>query len=484
MKMNRCWSRQPLRADRRSRSRLRVVPLLLIAVCLCGPLGGGRNTYDVVNGFFHTHVSMRRSIFNSRPKMKRILPPTVSSRDNLCPSHRLVQQQYSNLKKNHHIGSTSLLLSQQQYHQSFRSIERRRTVVACSSISLNLFFRSKSEGKTKSSYRRRPLTSPTLDVLQSPNITLPLLVQFDNNDENNDDDDENTTTNEQLILRCMVPDDLRTLVPMCIEEFGAGPTLALNQIPWYDLTKIPVWWDRFYFERMISLALRAKMAPNQYSFSSSGTTSNRKGMVEDPAMLVLCRRKRRQRKTDQEGYNEEDDSQKQQQQRNYQQSFDDDERVVGMVELSLQPPEFDKNPPAFPIPRWIKEGYSDAKNLGPLQGWVTNLLIAPTCRGIGYSKILMRATEGIARGWGCKYIYLHADADIRSGRVPQRLYESLGYEVVSGGTGNDDFTWAGLDRLSAIRMVDGAALLCYSKCLAPPVEEAHENNQNRQSAKR
>jgi GNAT superfamily N-acetyltransferase len=32
-----------------------------------------------------------------------------------------------------------------------------------------------------------------------------------------------------------------------------------------------------------------------------------------------------------------------------------------------------------------------------MQGWVTNLLIDPKYRGFGYSKILMAATEGIAR---------------------------------------------------------------------------------------
>lgn len=439
MNVKRCWIRQPVCANRRGRQRLRVVPLLIVA-CQGGTFFGGKN-YDAYG--FAADVSVRSASGSSRPKTKRIHRTFLGNNDSAFD--RLYQHRLLHSNRNNDNGNT--LLSHHHQQQSSRSRERTRRTTRnySSSTSLNLFFRSKSEAN-----RRRALASETLDILQSPNITLPLIIQFGDNDDDKNND-------EQLILRLMVPDDLRSVVPLCVNEFGTGPTMGLNQIPWRDLTKIPAWWDRFYFERMVSWALRAKMVANQDIFS--GTTKI-KEIVEDPAMLVLCRRIRRQIKYDQGGGHALNNAQKQQQQ-----SLDFEDRVVGMVELSLQPPEFDKNPPAFPIPRWIKEGYSNAKNLGPLQGWVTNLLIAPTCRGIGYSKILMKATEGIARAWGCKYIYLHADADIRSGRVPQKLYESLGYEVVSGGCGNDDFTWAGLDRLSAIRMVDGAALLCFSKRL-------------------
>ena len=32
----------------------------------------------------------------------------------------------------------------------------------------------------------------------------------------------------------------------------------------------------------------------------------------------------------------------------------------------------------------------------------------------------------------CHYIYLHADADMVSGKIPQCLYESVGYELMMG----------------------------------------------------
>lgn len=147
---------------------------------------------------------------------------------------------------------------------------------------------------------------------------------------------------------------------------------------------------------------------------------------------------------------------------------DNDESIVGMVELSLQPPIFDRNPPALPLPRWVKESLASKTELGTVQGWVTNLLIDPSYRGRGYSKVLMAATEGVAKSWKCRYIFLHADADIRSGRIPQRLYEGLGYTIVTG-QGKEEYSWAGtasgLDQFSSIRMVDGVALLCFSKKL-------------------
>merc|ERR1740117_1528571 len=116
-----------------------------------------------------------------------------------------------------------------------------------------------------------------------------------------------------------------------------------------------------------------------------------------------------------------------------------EERIVGMVELSLQPPNADRNPPALPLPKWIKSELASLTQLGSLQGWVTNLLIDSSCRGLGYSKVLMAATEGIAKhAWDCNYLFLHADADVTSGKIPQSLYNNLGYDLVKGSTLNSD----------------------------------------------
>jgi hypothetical protein len=135
-----------------------------------------------------------------------------------------------------------------------------------------------------------------------------------------------------------------------------------------------------------------------------------------------------------------------------------------MVELSLQAPEPDKNPPTLPVPLQIKKLYCQVTGQR-LQGWVTNVLVDPKYRGLGYSKMLMAATEGVARSWGRDYIYLHADADFKTGKVSQGLYNGLGYQVVQDD--NTQMGWMGNDfnPFSGIRMIEGVPLLCFAKRL-------------------
>eukprot|EP00429_Kryptoperidinium_foliaceum_P030383 CAMPEP_0176153120 /NCGR_PEP_ID=MMETSP0120_2-20121206/78210_1 /TAXON_ID=160619 /ORGANISM="Kryptoperidinium foliaceum, Strain CCMP 1326" /LENGTH=230 /DNA_ID=CAMNT_0017490153 /DNA_START=350 /DNA_END=1037 /DNA_ORIENTATION=- len=223
--------------------------------------------------------------------------------------------------------------------------------------------------------------------LQSSNLTLPMDLEFEYDGTENSSEDT-------LSIRFMVPGDIQKVIPLCIEEFGTGPSASLLDFPFGDLSKIPDWWDRLYFEPILPFPYYRKMSSNLDTPSTS--------RAKDPALLVLCR----------------------------QSESDDEEKVVGMVEISLQAPEADKNPPPYPVPLSIKSVYGQI--IGQrLQGWVTNLLIDPRCRGLGYSKILMAATEGIAKSWGCSYIYLHSDADFRTGKVAQGLYKGLGYEVVT-----------------------------------------------------
>jgi len=271
----------------------------------------------------------------------------------------------------------------------------------------------------------------------------------------------------------MTTEDLKALVPMCIEEFGSKESLnKLNGnfrrrafLPrWIaDPKQIPDLWEGFSFEMLIFWTLRLKLL--------QGGNARRSGSKQpkDPVMLVLC----------------EKNTPSQRQTKPFRSPFVDENgsTIVGMVELSLQPPDADRNPPALPLPLWVKSALAKHTTLdGSLQGWVTNLLISDSCRGRGYSKILMAAAEGIAKHkWGCSSVYLHADADFRSGKIPQSLYEGLGYDLVigstrkgKGGSSKEDlsakFSWMGvsgkeLERFTAIRMVDGVALLCYSKQL-------------------
>ncbi|KAL3906842.1 MAG: hypothetical protein SGILL_009114 [Bacillariaceae sp.] len=231
----------------------------------------------------------------------------------------------------------------------------------------------------------------------------------------------------------MTPKDLPDLVPLCLNEYGDGTRANTNTFSWRNLQDISAWWEQFSFQKIVTWTLQLKMKAN---FRNDGD----KQSVQDPAMLVLTRRLPQQTK----------------------------EQVVGMVELSLQPPDLNRNPPAIPLPFFVKENLAKRTTLGKaqgLQGWITNLLIDPDFRGQKFSKVLMAATEGIAKSWGCSYIFLHADADIRSGRIPQNLYESLGYKMVPSDAGNEDYSWAGtgLDLFSSIRIVDGVALVCFCR---------------------
>lgn len=95
----------------------------------------------------------------------------------------------------------------------------------------------------------------------------------------------------------------------------------------------------------------------------------------------------------------------------------DSSRVVGMVELSRQPPIKNRNPPPFPLP-WKTVIY------GNTQGWITNLLVVPEYRGRGLGKVLVKAVECIAlNNWRCQSIHLHCDAN----DFVRLFYEKIGY---------------------------------------------------------
>jgi hypothetical protein len=144
-----------------------------------------------------------------------------------------------------------------------------------------------------------------------------------------------------------------------------------------------------------------------------------------------------------------------------------------MVELSIQPLDPERNPPPVPFPIWYKEAYSKSKGLPPPNGFVTNLLISDQYRGKGYSKVMMKAVEGLARSWGCTSISLHVDADPTSGEIAQALYKSLGYQPVSSDATKDKFDWVdpAFQLRSSIYMIDGVALLFLRKSLE---KEDHE----------
>ena len=158
------------------------------------------------------------------------------------------------------------------------------------------------------------------------------------------------------------------------------------------------------------------------------------------------------------------------------------EQIVGIGEISWQPPNPNRNAPPFVLPYFIKQILSkfssgvgiDGEVLDAPRGYISNVLVYKNRRGLGYGRVLMAALEGIAKTWDCKDVRLHVDADEKSGKVAQALYRKLGYIGVpdrgsSAKKSKDEklgYEWMGPSMASeGLYMVDGIPLLYMQKSL-------------------
>ena len=158
------------------------------------------------------------------------------------------------------------------------------------------------------------------------------------------------------------------------------------------------------------------------------------------------------------------------------------EQIVGIGEISWQPPNPNRNAPPFVLPYFIKQILSkfssgvgiDGEVLDAPRGYISNVLVYKNRRGLGYGRVLMAALEGIAKTWDCKDVRLHVDADEKSGKVAQALYRKLGYTGVpdrgsSAKKSKDEklgYEWMGPSMASeGLYMVDGIPLLYMQKSL-------------------
>ncbi|KAL7539240.1 hypothetical protein ACHAWF_006344 [Thalassiosira exigua] len=152
------------------------------------------------------------------------------------------------------------------------------------------------------------------------------------------------------------------------------------------------------------------------------------------------------------------------------------EQIVGIAEVSWQPPNPNANAPPFVLPYFAKALISrfspsrDGTSSTSPRAYVSNVLVWKARRGRGYSRALMAALEGIARSWGCDDVRLHVDANEFSGRIARSLYWSLGYEgVPDRGTSRVDdvgYDWMGPHMANqGLYLVDGVPLLYLCKNL-------------------
>jgi ribosomal protein S18 acetylase RimI-like enzyme len=154
------------------------------------------------------------------------------------------------------------------------------------------------------------------------------------------------------------------------------------------------------------------------------------------------------------------------------------EQIVGIGEISWQPPNPNRNAPPFVLPYFVKQliakfGSVVDENgivLDAPRGYISNVLVYKNRRGLGYGRVLMAALEGIGKMWGCKDVSLHVDADEKSGRVAQGLYRKLGYVGVpdtcfSKSKGDRvGYEWMGPSMANqGLYMVDGIPLIYMRK---------------------
>jgi GNAT superfamily N-acetyltransferase len=289
---------------------------------------------------------------------------------------------------------------------------------------LSLFFHTNVRGERG---RNKRWTAPAeaLDRLSQPSVSLPASIELKYEGKA---PPENEPSSKRLVIRNIEKNDLPVLIAMCVKEFGS--TSEVIDFPWKNLNmnSIQEWFDSVLFGPLIGMSLEMKI-------QRQGSTS------EEPDYNIVC--------------------------------LEENGEIVGIVELSIQPLDPERNPPPVPFPIWYKEAYSTSKGLPPPNGFVTNLLIADQHRGKGYSKVMMKAVEGLARSWGCTSISLHVDADPTSGEIAQALYKSLGYEPVSSDATKDKFDWMGpeFQLRSGLYMIEGVALLFLRKSLE---KEDHE----------
>jgi len=264
-----------------------------------------------------------------------------------------------------------------------------------------------------------------LEHLETETITLPYNFRTKPKGEE---------TKRKFQIRHMELQDVKRAVGLCLKEYGKyestswvsssnsnNPIMKLIESKLDDI-------DNFVFSFVVLLGLSQRVERRMKSDDMSS-------LKQDHNVLLIS-----EIKLDQDG--------------------NENEFIFGMAEISLKAPEPVTTSPPFVIPTDLKLVLSSLQNKGvrSLQPYVSNVLITNEYRGKGYSKLLMGACHGLAIKWGYTEVYLHVDADAKSGRAAQQLYRSLGYQPVIDKSYNENFAWMGIEMMNrGLYIVDGKA---------------------------
>mmetsp|Transcript_1752 Transcript_1752/g.2442 ORF Transcript_1752/g.2442 Transcript_1752/m.2442 type:complete len:372 (+) Transcript_1752:62-1177(+) len=306
-------------------------------------------------------------------------------------------------------------------------IQSKRKRAKPSLVGQYLFFR-KAE---KPVLRRRTWNVPefAVDELSKGEAEFPYRIELEYDEDATISSKSTKEMGRTLTLRYLEVEDLPSVMPMCIREFANGETAGIMDFPLDDLkfSSISDWVDKLMFEPVVGLAMWLKIQRRKLGEDPDDSA------IPDDSILCLLQ----------------------------------DDQIVGIIELSRQPLDAERNPPPYPIPMFLKELMCESKDVPMPVAWVTNLLIDDNYRGLGYGKLLMIAIEGLARSWGLESVYLHTQADSVSGVVPQSLYFGMGYKPVESSKSLEKYSWMGPEHMSinGLCIVEGVPLLFLRKDL-------------------
>ncbi|KAL3792075.1 hypothetical protein ACHAW5_008245 [Stephanodiscus triporus] len=250
---------------------------------------------------------------------------------------------------------------------------------------------------------------------------------------------------DRLIIRHLEEEDIASILPEIVREFGS---LAPAPEPGDELSSKV---ENYLFSLTVLIGLTQRVKRRKEGYSNANSAR--------PDHNVVC----------------------------LVESHRHSEQIVGIAELSWQPPNPNSNAPPYVLPYYAKALLSRffGRNNGDATtttttttagvavpgGYVSNVLVWKTRRGRGYGRLLMAALEGIAKIWGCDDVRLHVDANENSGRIARELYSSLGYVGVPdrGGTSTNGiagYGWMGPSMANqGLYLVDGVPLLYLRKSL-------------------
>lgn len=300
------------------------------------------------------------------------------------------------------------------------------------------------EGRTKSSFNGRKwiVTEEIVEELIQKELNFPYQIELKDATYNmqNNGIDEITKT---VIIRHLEDEDLPIALRLIIGEYGSYGSDDSAQSESNPIMKtidpFLTWYENYSFTWIVGLGLLQRIKRRKEGDSKNPTNKEFKSSIPDHNVLVIA-------EVDENGV---------------------ENKIVGMAEISQQPPDPERSAPPYVLPMFAKKILAKfVPEDDKLCAYVSNVLIANEYRGLGYSKILMYACEGLATSWGYQSISLHVDAAIGAGREAQGLYRGLAYKPVIKSDYNSKVTWMGPEMINqGVFIVDGVPLIYLRKDL-------------------